>query len=90
MEVLVTVTSSGLYHRRYSWCNCPERADKYLQLFHERLFPASFIRPSTVFTFDVLDQFYVDALECKTAAFNYFNKLRRITNEAFPDSVPVR
>ncbi|KAG1843030.1 hypothetical protein F4604DRAFT_1517518, partial [Suillus subluteus] len=53
------------------------------------MFPASTSRPRTAFTFDVLDHFLIDALECKTSAMSFFQKLRRLTNNAFPDSVPV-
>ncbi|KAF8141809.1 hypothetical protein EV363DRAFT_1151130 [Boletus edulis] len=46
------------------------------------------VRPQTVFTFAVLDEFLIDALECKTSASSFYFKLRRLTNNAFPDSVP--
>jgi hypothetical protein len=36
-----------------------------------------------------LDSFEIDALECKTSAMSFFNKLRRQTNNAFPHRVPV-
>jgi hypothetical protein len=36
-----------------------------------------------------LDYFEIDVLECKTSAMNFFNKLRRQTNNAFPHRVPV-
>ena len=55
-----------------------------------KLFPASMIRPETAFTFEVLDHFHLDALECKTAAMNFMSKIVRISNEAFPGNVPVR
>ncbi|KAG1763081.1 hypothetical protein EDD22DRAFT_846611 [Suillus occidentalis] len=51
-------------------------------------FPTSTSRPWTAFTFDVLDHFLIDALECKTSAMSFFQKLHRLTNNAFPGSVP--
>jgi hypothetical protein len=54
-----------------------------------RFFPATLKRPSTVFTFGVLDQFHVEAMECKTAARNFYSKLQRMTNNSNPFSVPV-
>jgi hypothetical protein len=60
-----------------------------VQLLRAKLFPASFIHPETAFTFDVLDHFRIDALECKTAAMNFMSKIARISNEAFPATVPV-
>src|SRR5882724_12812609 len=53
------------------------------------LFSASVIRPKTAFTFDVLDHFYIDAMECKTAGWSFFQNLSRFTNNAAPASVPV-
>jgi hypothetical protein len=53
------------------------------------LFPASHQRPETAFTFDALDHFYIDAMECKTAASSFIKKICRLTNNAFPHTVPV-
>jgi hypothetical protein len=53
------------------------------------MFPASINRPSTAFTFDVLEHFRVDALLCKTPAQSFYAKLRRFTNDMFPTKVPV-
>src|SRR5882724_7617362 len=61
----------------------------HIQLFRHGLFSASVIHPKTAFTFDVLDNFYMDAMECKTAGMSFFQKLRRFTNNAAPASVPV-
>jgi hypothetical protein len=53
------------------------------------MFPASFNRPKTAFTFAVLDDFLLDNLECGTSAMNYYSKLRRMTSSVFPHLVPV-
>ena len=63
--------------------------DKHLQLLRCRLFPSTTMKPQTAFTFDVLDQFLMDELECKTSASSFYSKLRRLTNSTFPDSLPV-
>ncbi|KAG1840122.1 hypothetical protein C8R48DRAFT_679665 [Suillus tomentosus] len=34
--------------------------------------------------------FLIDALECKTSASSFFEKIRRMTNNCFPDTVPNR
>ncbi|KAI6110239.1 hypothetical protein EV401DRAFT_2059488 [Pisolithus croceorrhizus] len=62
----------------------------HLDLLHQRLFPASISKPKTAFTFDVLDHFLIDALECKTSAMSFYQKLKRFTNNAFPERVPDR
>ncbi|KAG1796142.1 hypothetical protein EV424DRAFT_1285583, partial [Suillus variegatus] len=59
-----------------------------IQLFKMGLFPASFLEPKTAFTFDVLNDFLLDNLECGTSAMNYYSKLRRMTTTVFPHLVP--
>ncbi|KAG0695343.1 hypothetical protein DFH29DRAFT_814295, partial [Suillus ampliporus] len=88
---LVIVHSTGVYSHSVSWCQCPgaEKA-RHLHLMKARLFPASIARPRSAFTFDVLDNFLIDALECKTSAMSFYQKLRRFTNNAFPDTIPDR
>jgi hypothetical protein len=87
---LIIVSSTGIFKRAVRWCHCAKSSDQYVQLLlRAKLFPASFKNPQTVFTFEVLDHFRVDALECKTAAMNFMSKIQRITNEAFPSCVPV-
>lgn len=54
------------------------------------LFPATFRDPKTAFTFQVLTDFHLENLECKTTPSQYFSRLRRLTNDEFPNTVPVR
>lgn len=89
-RTMTVVDRSGVHQHSVRWCRCPGADEDDIQLLRARLYPASFKRPRTVFTFDVLDDFAIDTVECKTAALNYFNKLCRITNNASPKSVPVR
>jgi CxC2 like cysteine cluster associated with KDZ transposases len=87
---LTIVSSTGIFTRSIRWCHCATSSRQYTQLLlRAKLFPASFKNPKTAFTFEVLDHFRVDALECKTAAMNFMSKIQRITNEAFPSQVPV-
>jgi len=88
---IVIISSTGIFKRWIKWCHCAKSSDQYVQLLlRAKLFPASFKNPKTAFTFEVLDHFRVDALECKTSAMNFMSKIGRITNEAFPSQVPVR
>lgn len=90
---LIIVSSTGIFKRSIRWCHCVKSQKQWKErveiLLQASLYPASFKNPKTVFTFEVLDHFRVDALECKTAAMNFMNKIGRITNEAFPSQVPV-
>jgi hypothetical protein len=87
---LTIVSSTGIFTCSIRWCHCATSPRQYTQLLlRANLFPASFKNPQTAFTFEILDHFRVDALECKTAAMNFMSKIQRITNEAFPSQVPV-
>ncbi|KAG1866103.1 hypothetical protein F4604DRAFT_1881801 [Suillus subluteus] len=88
---LVIMHSTGVYSHHVSWCQCPgAEKDRHLHLLKAKLFPASITRPQSAFTFNVLDNFLIDALECKTSAMSFYQKLRRFTNNAFPDKIPDR
>jgi len=88
-DTLVIAHSNGVFHHHIQWCAGPGSAPHHIQLFRHGLFSASVICPKTAFTFDVLEHFYMDAMECKTAGLSFFQKLRRFTNNAAPASVPV-
>ncbi len=87
--ILVVVHTTGVFQQRVHWCSCPGCPKRHLQLFRMSLYPASIQRPKTVFTFDVLDHCAADMMECKTPAQSFFWKLRRLTNNRFPQKVPV-
>jgi len=42
-----------------------------------------------MFTFKVLDDFWLSNLTCKTSTYQYYLKLQHLTSPAFPKSVPV-
>ncbi|KAG1844776.1 hypothetical protein F4604DRAFT_1937331 [Suillus subluteus] len=88
-STLTIIHSTGVFLHNIVWCGCPgSQRQQHLQLLKARLFPASITRPRTAFTFEVLDHFLIDALECKTSASSFFEKIRRMTNHSFPDTVP--
>ncbi|KAI6011751.1 hypothetical protein BKA83DRAFT_4065577, partial [Pisolithus microcarpus] len=84
--------TEGIFSHEVSVCNCPgsDSSDWHLDLLRQILCPASISKPQTAFTFDVLDHFLIDALECKTSAMSFYQKLKRFTNNAFPERVPDR
>lgn len=89
-SLMIIVDRSGLHSMAVCECHCPNAQTLDIQLFDMGLFPASYTRIRTIFTFKVLDDFLLDNLECKTSCLNYFTKLRRVTCSAFPHTVPVR
>ena len=86
---IVVIASTGIFKRSVQWCKCPNAPERHIQLLRSRLFPATFKNPKTAFTFDVLDDFRLDALECNTSALNFMSKLARRTHPIFPGAAPV-
>ncbi|KAI5993177.1 hypothetical protein EDC04DRAFT_2613445 [Pisolithus marmoratus] len=84
---MTIVHTEGIFSHEVSVGNCPgsHPNDWHLDLLRQRLFPASISKPKTAFTFAVLDHFLIDALECKTSAMSFYQKLKRFTNNAFPE-----
>jgi hypothetical protein len=85
----VVVDKSGVHRIRIHPCTCSGCPPLDLQYLDMGLFPATLRRIKTAFTFKVLDDFRVDNLECKTSALKYYSKLKRLTSNCFPQSVPV-
>ncbi|KAG2141447.1 uncharacterized protein EDB93DRAFT_1105726 [Suillus bovinus] len=81
---ITIVDKSGVHSLSISYCQCPGALSRDMQLFQAGLFPASFTRPKTAFTFSVLDDFLLDNLECGTSAMNYYSKIWRLTSSIFP------
>ena len=81
---------NGIFEHCVRFCHCRDAIQEHEQLFIHRLFPSTFDRPETAFNLDVLDYFGIDSMECKTSAQSFFQKLRRVTNNAFPDDLPVQ
>ncbi|TFK61330.1 hypothetical protein BDN72DRAFT_778352, partial [Pluteus cervinus] len=88
--VLTVVDVSGIHSLPFRFCRCSNFAKDDIQLLRFGFVAASFINIRTVFTTRVLDDFLLTSRECHTAAFDYFEKLRRITSPAFPLKVKNR
>ncbi|KAG1793247.1 uncharacterized protein HD556DRAFT_1432294 [Suillus plorans] len=87
---MTVVDTSGIHVMSIRFCQCSDALTADKQLFEMGLFPASFTRPKTAFTFALLDDFIRDNLECGTSGMNYYSKLRQITSSMFPHLVPDR
>ncbi|KAG2073301.1 hypothetical protein BDR04DRAFT_1127297 [Suillus decipiens] len=81
---ITIVDKSGVHSLSICYCHCPGALSRDMELFQAGLFPASFTRPKTAFTFAVSDNFLLDNLECGTSAMNYYSKIRRLTSSIFP------
>ena len=60
-----------------------------MQLMMVGLFLATFHDQKTAFTFQVLEDFNSDNLECKKTPSQFYSHLRRPTNDEFPNTVLV-
>jgi hypothetical protein len=87
--VLTVIDRSGVHEIGVRWCCCSNAPERDMQLMAAGLFPATFRNPKTAFTFRVLEEFHLDNLECKTTPSQFISRLRRLTNEEFPNTVPV-
>jgi hypothetical protein len=88
--VITIIDRSGVHEIGVRWCCCPEADERDMQLMAAGLFPATFRNPRTAFTFRVLEEFHLGNLECKTTPSQFTSRLRRLTSDEFPNTVPVR
>ena len=82
------VHTNGVHHISTIFCSCCGREITHADLMAERLIPTSFVRYRTMFTHAVLDDFRLANLECKTSAYQYFQKLCCNTSLMSPETVP--
>jgi hypothetical protein len=90
-RILTFVHSNGIHGLGIRFCQCPETNsdDRHLHLLNAGFYPATQTNPSTVFTLSGLDYALIDNLECKTVPNAYSKKLRRLSDENDPGTVPV-
>ncbi|KAI6027874.1 hypothetical protein BKA83DRAFT_4123754 [Pisolithus microcarpus] len=89
-KYLTIINVTGVHFVLVRACQCPNAASYHMQLFRAKLCPSTFEKPSTAFTFSVLDDFLRDNVECGTSGMNYYSKLRRVTSNVFPHLVVDR
>ena len=83
------VHSNGVHEVRIKYCHHIDALPEPEQLMQSSLFPATLERPETVFTFAVPKQFHVLGLVAKISTYDFFNTLVNMTDNAFPNKVPV-
>lgn len=86
---IMVVDSNGIMMHSFHFCTCEDAEPKVEQLCRAHLFPSSYDRIQTVFTFDVLDAYLLESTECKISGNAFWSKLQSKTSHAFPDEVPV-
>ncbi|KAI0686970.1 hypothetical protein C8Q76DRAFT_635860 [Earliella scabrosa] len=61
-----------------------------IQLIQMGLYPASWKRPRTAFTMKLMRAYHLLSLQAQTSALDFYNYLRRTTDNVDPESVPDR
>ncbi|KAH9959751.1 hypothetical protein BGW80DRAFT_1183207, partial [Lactifluus volemus] len=79
---------NGVHHIALVTCSCRGAEAIHADLMYCRLVPTTFSRYQTLFTVAVLDDFRISNLECKASAYQYFQKLRRLTYPMAPSRTP--
>ncbi|KAJ7466564.1 hypothetical protein B0H11DRAFT_1733162 [Mycena galericulata] len=92
---LVVVDEHGFHAAIMEFCGCPRASDSKVpqdweQLIAVRLFPATWKRPETVFTFSVMRQFHIHSLTSKKSAYDYVRALAKLTDNVFPQDAKNR
>jgi hypothetical protein len=89
---IVVLDENGFHHVKIEFCACTKGdvvPEEWEQLLGVRLFPATWKRPETVFTFNVLRQFHIHSLTSKKSVHDYIRALAKLTDSAFPQDVKV-
>lgn len=84
------VHSNGVHHLDVVMCSCRGPEEVFLDLAHSRFLPTTFSKVSTLFSTAVLDDFRLANLECKASAYQYWQRLRRLTEPFLPHRVSER
>ncbi|KAI6011836.1 hypothetical protein EDC04DRAFT_2609704 [Pisolithus marmoratus] len=86
-KYLTVIDVTGVHFMLSQPCQCMNAESYHKQLLCTKLYPSTFEKPSTVFTFLVLDDFLRDNVECGTSGMNYYSKLHWVTSSVFPHLV---
>lgn len=85
-QYIRVVHTNGIHHIALVFCTC-QGHDLTTDLIYAGWVPTSFIRVRTIFTTAVLDQFRCCNLEMRSSAYQFFQLLRRLTNNIIPSKV---
>lgn len=80
--------TNGIHVIPVVFCRCTQ-SPFWEQLLEHDLFPGTDDTPRSAFSFAALEHFHAFNLVCKTAARDFKDAIRRMSNGAFPDLIPV-
>lgn len=67
----IVFDTSGIHSVNLSYCGCIGAPHRRIQLLRSLWFPASFDRPKTAFTFDLLNTFHLLNLQGKLSLYDF-------------------
>lgn len=82
MQEFAVIDTNGIHTLEVEFCGCytsPGGSHYRTQLLRVGLFPSTHIRPTSAFTFNVLDAFHLLTLQGKTSAYDYYLSLEHMT-----------
>ena len=79
---LMVFDLSGIHRLVVRYCNCEGHPPKRVQLLRSRWFPATIHRPSTAFTFDILDFFHKLQDQNKCNPYDFYHAIIQRTDAA--------
>lgn len=90
-ESFVVMDMNGIHHLDLEYCGCSlgNHLERYQQLLRAAWYPASFDRPRTAFTFDVLDTYHKLTLQGKLNLFDFYYGILHKTDNCGRDKKVV-
>ena len=88
-RIMVVVHTNGIHYLPVRFCHCLNSPSEDVQMIQLGYYPSTYKTIQTMFTFQLLDDYLLENLECQTSAHHYYQKLRRMTNKVSPHLVPV-
>lgn len=88
-NIITIMHTNGILRVHIRYCTCRDADEPWQQMLDYGLVPATHVRPSTAYTFDVLNLFQEFNLTSKVSAYDFCNSYRFQTDSVMPQSVPV-
>lgn len=81
-DPFVVVDMNGVHALKLRYCGCSKshNLQRYQQLLREAWYPASFHRPRTAFTFDMLDTYHKLTLQGKLNLYDFYHGILHKTD----------
>ncbi|KAJ3537398.1 hypothetical protein NMY22_g5604 [Coprinellus aureogranulatus] len=89
-ELVLYVHTNGYHYLPTFPCWCSNGEDDNIQFLDRSFFPATWKQVSTVFSFDVLNQFHILKVQAHLSTEQFCRMLQGLTNSVFPGKAPDR